>query len=54
MEKIGSFKDFIEEKGIEENKESLEMYFDLLGALRKQIAAERGITLDELHETRFI
>lgn len=50
-ETLGSYNEFLEQKGLEHGPQALEEYSFALHSLRVRLAEERGMTLDELHST---
>ena len=48
-ETLGSYKEFLDEKGIPHSSEAFEEYDTALYCLRLALAKERNISLEELH-----
>ncbi|MEI8187483.1 MAG: hypothetical protein WCG30_00870 [Candidatus Saccharibacteria bacterium] len=48
-EKIGSFNDFVEQNNLENYSLAAKEYAVALDGLRRSLAEEKGITLDQLH-----
>jgi len=53
VEKIGSFNEYREINNLTDKAEALQSYCLALDGLRRQIAKERGLTLEELHFASF-
>lgn len=48
-ERLGSYNDFLEQHGLEHGPDAIDAYSVALQGLRIQLAADRGVDLDELH-----
>jgi len=51
--RLGSYDSYVEENGLEQGPAALDEYFAALSGLRKTLAEERGISLDDLHSMNF-
>jgi len=52
-ETIGSIEQFIKENNLEDSNEARHLYSVALTGLREHLAAEKGVTLEELHMMPF-
>ena len=52
-ETIGSIEQFIKENNLEGSNEAHHLYSVALAGLREHLAAEKGVTLEELHTMPF-
>ena len=48
-ETLGSYKEFLDERGLQHSQEAFEEYDTALYGLRYALAKERNISLEELH-----
>jgi hypothetical protein len=51
---LGSYQDFLDTRGIEHSTEAYSEYGLLLDEYRQQLAAERGMSSDELHRINLV